>query len=102
MLRLLVGPGFVGFVMFLLWAYCILDVIATDELLMRNIKSKMTWIFIVVFIPTIGSLAWLLLGRPLYAGFSPGSTEYRPRYTYGPPEDDDEREPRRGPDDEPA
>jgi hypothetical protein len=59
-----------------LWVYCIFDVIATDEALMRNLP-KIVWLIIVIVVPDIGSLAWLLLGRPLRAGYLPGDTSTR-------------------------
>lgn len=39
-----------------------------------------------IFIPTIGSVAWLALGRPLSASWRPGDTRRRPppRRTLGP------------------
>ena len=67
-----------------LWVYCILDVIASDDVLMRNLP-KGVWLMIVIFLPDVGSLAWLLLGRPLYAGWRPGDTTRRaPRRVIGP------------------
>src|SRR5207237_2499642 len=67
-----------------LWIYCILDVIASDDGLIRNLP-KGFWLMIVIFLPDIGSLAWLLLGRPLYAGWRPGDTTRRtPRRVLGP------------------
>ncbi|MCU1485300.1 MAG: putative secreted protein [Actinomycetia bacterium] len=81
---LLFAPEAFGTVLILLWLYCIFDVISTDEALMRNLP-KGAWVLIVIFLPDVGSLAWLLLGRPLYAGWRPGSTEYRaPRSVRGP------------------
>lgn len=71
------GGGLVALVVLGLWIYCILDVIATTEGLHRNLP-KIVWLLIVIFVPTIGSIAWLLLGRPERAGFVPGDTTYRP------------------------
>jgi hypothetical protein len=70
-------PGFLGLVVTLLWIYCILDVIATESILVRNLP-KMAWLLIVIFVPTVGSIAWLALGRPPYAGWRPGDTGTRP------------------------
>jgi Phospholipase_D-nuclease N-terminal len=72
-----VGGGLIALLVLALWVYCIFDVIATSEALMRNLP-KVLWLVIVIFLPTIGSLAWLLLGRPERAGFAPGDTKYRP------------------------
>lgn len=69
--------GFVGLVVLALWIYCIFDVISTDETVMRNLP-KVLWLLIVIFLPTIGSISWLLLGRPERAGFAPGGSTYRP------------------------
>ena len=79
-----------------LWVYCILDVIATDDVLVRNLP-KGFWLMIVIFLPDIGSLAWLLLGRPLYAGWRPGDpTRRAPKRVIG-PEDRDDFPPRPAP-----
>jgi hypothetical protein len=80
------GGGLIGFLLIALWLYCIFDVIATDEALMRNLP-KMAWLFIVIIIPSIGSIAWLALGRPQFAGWRPGDTEGRPTRRVVGPED---------------
>jgi hypothetical protein len=86
---LLLRLGFVPIVLLALWVYCIFDVIATDDSLVRNLPKGM-WLLIVIFLPDIGSLAWLLLGRPLYAGWRPGDTTRRPpRRVVGPEDRDD-------------
>jgi hypothetical protein len=46
-----------------LWVYCLLDVIMTDESRIRNL-SKGTWVFIVLVTSVVGSVAWLVAGRP--------------------------------------
>jgi hypothetical protein len=78
--------GVVPLVLLALWVFCILDVIATDDALIRNLP-KGVWLLVVIFLPDIGSLAWLLLGRPLYAGWRPGDTNRRPPKRYIGPED---------------
>ena len=76
--------GLVPVLLLGLWVYCILDVISSDEVLMRNLP-KGVWLMIVIFLPDVGSLAWLLLGRPLYAGWRPGDTTRRaPKRVIGP------------------
>jgi len=70
-----------------LWLFAIFDVIATDSSLCRNLP-KMGWLFIVLILPDVGAIAWLLLGRPVNAGFHPGSTAIRPtRFRAVGPED---------------
>ncbi|MGH2720371.1 MAG: PLD nuclease N-terminal domain-containing protein [Actinomycetota bacterium] len=85
------GGGLVGLVVLGLWIFCILDVISTDEVLVRNIP-KLLWLGIVVFLPTIGSVAWLVLGRPAGAGFQIGSRVgvHRPQKRTLGPEDSPE------------
>lgn len=73
------GGGLVGIALIALWAYCIFDVISTDEALMRNMP-KVLWLIVVIILPPVGSVAWLLLGRPEGAGLRPGDTS-----TYKPP-----------------
>jgi hypothetical protein len=80
------GGGLLGFLLIALWLYCIFDVIATEEILVRNLP-KMAWLFIVIFIPDIGSIAWLALGRPAFAGWRPGDTEGRATRRVVGPED---------------
>jgi Phospholipase_D-nuclease N-terminal len=70
------GGGLFAFALLALWIYCIFDVIATNEGLIRNLP-KIAWVLIVIFVPTIGSIAWLLLGRPQRTGFAPGDSTYR-------------------------
>ena len=77
--------GVGGALLLVLWVWAVLDCIATDTILVRNLP-KTTWIFLVVFVPTIGAVAWLLLGRPEHAGVSLGGQrswlyrdDYEPR-----------------------
>jgi len=84
------AEGLFGFVLIALWLYCIFDVIATDNSLCRNLP-KGFWLVIVIILPDVGSLAWLVLGRPQKAGWRPGDTDYRrPTYRRAPSPDDDD------------
>ena len=78
-----IGGGLVGLVTLGLFVYCLIDVISTDEALARNLP-KMVWLLLVILVPIIGSVAWLLLGRPERAGFTPGDTRYRTIRPKGP------------------
>lgn len=69
--------GIAGLLLLGLWIYCILDVISTDEMAMRNMP-KVLWLLVVVFLPTVGSVAWLALGRPQRPGLRSGDTTYLP------------------------
>ena len=89
------APGVFGFFLFVLWIWAVLDVIATDRVIIRNL-DKMAWLFLVIFVPTVGAVAWIALGRPANAGFTPGATYTRPARL-------DERKPApRGPEDSDA
>ena len=70
------GGGLLALAVLALWIYCILDVIATDEALIRNLP-KIVWLLLVILVPTIGSIAWLGLGRPERSKFLPGGSTDR-------------------------
>lgn len=59
---MLIG-GLLGLLILALWVYCIVDVVVTDDSRVRNLP-KLVWLLLVIFLPTIGSLLWLFLGRP--------------------------------------
>jgi hypothetical protein len=81
---MLYADGLVGLLLLGLWLFAIFDVISTEAALCRNLP-KTLWLMIVLFLPDVGSIAWLLLGRPENAGFRPGDTTYRPpRRVLGP------------------
>jgi len=94
---MLVGAeGFLFFVLFLFWIWALFDCISTDAAQCRNLP-KIVWLILVIFLPDIGALAWLLLGRPERAASRPGRTDYssrpaarpvavedQPRYTTSP------------------
>lgn len=69
--------GALGVLFLFLWAYCILDVIATDEILIQHLP-KFAWLIIVIIVPEVGSLAWLVLGRPIGQGLRPGGARQTP------------------------
>jgi hypothetical protein len=81
--------------------YCLIDCITTDSVLVRNL-NKSLWVMLIIFLPVIGSVAWLVAGRPTReqrgravpwpSAATAGFPEYeRPRA----------RPPARGPDDDP-
>ena len=72
---LIEAEGLVFLILFAFWIWAILDVIATDSGLCRNLP-KGVWLILVLLLPDIGSLAWLLLGRPEKGSWRPGSTDY--------------------------
>jgi hypothetical protein len=76
------GAG--SLLMFAFTLYCVLDVILSEAVLVRNLP-KLTWLLLVLFVPLIGGIAWLVAGRPETAGAAPGSHISRgrpPGYRY--------------------
>lgn len=68
--------GLIPILVLALWVYCVLDAIATEESRVQNLP-KLLWLLLVVFVPLVGSIAWLLLGRPSGMGWRPGDTTPR-------------------------
>ncbi|MFY0406795.1 PLD nuclease N-terminal domain-containing protein [Solicola sp. PLA-1-18] len=64
-----------GLVLLALWVFCLVDVITTDSSLCRNLP-KVAWIVVVLLFSFLGSVAWLVAGRPQRAADLPyrGST----------------------------
>jgi hypothetical protein len=55
--------GGFGLLVLALWVFCVIDVITTNDWDVRNMP-KTAWLLIVLFLPTVGSIAWLVAGRP--------------------------------------
>ncbi len=92
-----------------LMLYCLVDIVSTPASAVR-VMPRLLWAIVVLFLPLLGSVAWLLAGRPLDAGLAPGSTSPRgvssepERPTRGGPSGGSAPRPRprpRGPDDDP-
>lgn len=76
--------GMAGLLLLGIWIWAILDVIATDQAMMRNLP-KVGWLILVLILPTIGAVAWIALGRPANVGWRPGDTNHKTvRRTVGP------------------
>lgn len=54
---------YLGLIVMVLWVFCLVDVIVADEHAVRNIP-KIGWVIVVVLIPLLGSVLWLVAGRP--------------------------------------
>jgi hypothetical protein len=67
--------GLVAIALFMFWIWALLDCIATDSSMCRNLP-KTFWIILILILPDIGALVWVLLGRPERASWRPGSTDY--------------------------
>ncbi len=52
-----------------LWIFCIIDVITADASSVRNLE-KGWWVLIVLLFSVVGSLVWLVAGRPQNRGVS--------------------------------
>ncbi|WP_372727783.1 PLD nuclease N-terminal domain-containing protein [Nocardioides sp.] len=50
-------------VTFALSVYCLVEVISTSDDRTRNLP-KLGWLLVVLFFPLVGSVAWLVAGRP--------------------------------------
>lgn len=46
-----------------LMIYCLIEAISTDESVVRNLP-KVAWVLLILFFPLVGSIAWLVAGRP--------------------------------------
>ena len=55
--------GAFGLLVLALWIFCLVDVLLTPEDQCRNLP-KIAWLLIVLFLLDIGSIAWLVAGRP--------------------------------------
>ena len=65
-----------------IYVYGLVDVIRTDRRLTRGI-SKPAWIVVVIVLPLIGTILWLLIGRPR------GTPPVRQNYSHPTSPDDD-------------
>ncbi|PTR31701.1 phospholipase D-like protein [Rhodococcus sp. OK519] len=54
---------YLGLIVMVLWIVCLVDVIVADEHAVRNIP-KVGWVIVVLLLPLIGSVLWLVAGRP--------------------------------------
>jgi hypothetical protein len=81
-MEMLYFGGLFGIVTLALWVFAIVDVITTDEGSCRNLP-KVGWLLLVLLFPLVGSIAWLVAGKPhSFAGSArPGVFErHAPRY----------------------
>lgn len=85
-------------IVFVFWLYCLISVITAPAGSVRNL-SKTIWLVIVFLFPLIGSIAWLIAGRPLAdrpltreQGAAPSFPEYerRGRFSAADPEKDED------------
>jgi hypothetical protein len=65
-LRVLLADGVLAAVGIVLLIYCVLEIISTPETAVRNLP-KLVWLLLVIVLPLVGSIAWLVAGRPQVA-----------------------------------
>jgi hypothetical protein len=53
----------VGVATFALWVFCLVEAIGSPSDRVRNLP-KVAWVLLILFFPFVGSIAWLLAGRP--------------------------------------
>ena len=68
--------GIGGLILVALWIGCFIDVLLTPEFACRNLP-KLAWVFIVLLFSFIGSIAWLVAGRPWNQVGVPGNQGQR-------------------------
>ncbi len=56
-----------GVISFALMVYCLVQAISTPDSNIRNLP-KIVWILLILFFPLVGSVAWLVAGRPENGG----------------------------------
>lgn len=61
-------------ILFVLAIFCLVQAISARDDEVRNLP-RFVWILLILFFPLVGSIAWLVAGRPLPA----------PRQTWAPP-----------------
>jgi Phospholipase_D-nuclease N-terminal len=87
---MLIIRGVVTLLLIGLWLYCVLDVITTQPAQIRNMP-KLLWLVVVILLPTVGSLLWLIAGRPRRTGYATNTGQnIPPREPRRPSPDDDE------------
>jgi hypothetical protein len=77
---MLVYEGFGLLLVVALWIFCLVDVIVSKEDECRNLP-KLLWLLIVLMLPDVGSVLWLIAGRPRGLQQSWRQRASRPRTT---------------------
>lgn len=60
---MLLFDGVGGLLFIGVWIFCVIDVLFTPDGAARNLP-KLAWVFLVLLLPLVGSVAWLVAGRP--------------------------------------
>jgi hypothetical protein len=59
----ILADGAFGLLLLGLWIFCIIYVITTDDVRIRNLQKPL-WLLIVIFLFALGAILWLIAGRP--------------------------------------
>jgi hypothetical protein len=89
---MLLFDGMGGLLVLALWIFSFIDVLLTPEGACRNLP-KLAWVFLVLLLPLIGSIAWLVAGRPwnrVPGAPRVGATQRAARPVATNPDDDEE------------
>jgi hypothetical protein len=93
---MLLFDGFGGLLVLGMWIFCVIDVLLTPESACRSLP-KLAWVFLVLLLPLVGSIAWLVAGRQWNragtaqrTGSRVGANERSSRYVPANPDDDEE------------
>jgi uncharacterized membrane protein len=54
---------YLGLIVLIVWVGCLVDVICAEESRVRHLP-KTVWLVIVILLPLVGSVVWLVVGRP--------------------------------------
>lgn len=68
-----------GLIVFALWVFCLIEVIGSRDGAVRQLP-KLAWLVIVLLFPLAGSIAWLMVGRPVVGGRPPRLERAVPEY----------------------
>ena len=55
--------------------FCLIDCVQSPDGAVRNLQ-KSWWILLILFFPIVGSIAWLVAGRPTRDTYAPYATGY--------------------------
>jgi len=83
-------------VWFALLVFCLIDCVQTPDAAVRNLP-KWAWIVLMILLPLVGSVAWLVAGRPEHSARQRARAAWPSTATAGYPEYE---RPPRGPDDD--
>ena len=88
---MLLFDGAGGLLVIALWIFCFIDVLLTPEGACRSLP-KLAWVFLVLLLPLVGSIAWLVAGRQWNRAAGGARAGSKPRPTRSVPTNPDDDE----------